>query len=110
MSLHGKPLNQITANDLLAVKTNAIPENIQLDYKSELPGTSKDHKRAFVCDVSALANTIGGDLVIGVAEEGGIPTDVQGCQVADPDAEKLRLKSTIRDNSDPRLAGPHVHL
>src|SRR5262249_6408462 len=59
----------------------------------------------FAEDVASLANTVGGDLVFGVQEVGGVATAILGVAVPDPDAEILRLESIIQSSIEPRIAG-----
>ena len=103
MSLHHKQLLEITETDLLTLKENQVAESREIEYKAELPGKSDGEKREFLYDVSSFANSIGGDLVYGVSAHQGIPTDVGGIEIADPDQEILRLESIIRDCIQPRI-------
>jgi hypothetical protein len=43
------------------------------DYKRDIYGNSENDKREFLADVSSFANTIGGDIVIGIDEASGLP-------------------------------------
>ena len=61
-----KPLEQIAADHLPALITNAVSEGRTIDYKRELPGNSDGDKKEFLADVSSFANTSGGDLVFGM--------------------------------------------
>lgn len=103
-----KALVSLVAADLQDLHANAVPESRHLDYKLTLPGRDDDAKREFLADVSSLANAGGGDLVFGIAESKGVPTAIEGVEVADPDAERLRLLSVIRDGVDPRIVGVDV--
>ena len=46
---------------------------------------------------------MGGDLVFGITESAGLPTDIPGVQIGDTDREKLRFDSIIRDGLSPRI-------
>ena len=105
MSLHHKQLAEITETDFLTLKENQVTESREIEYKAELPGNGVDDKCEFLYDVSAFANCIGGDLVYGVSESQGIPTDVHGIEIADPGQVILRLESIIRDGIQPRIMG-----
>ncbi len=94
-----KPLNDITLADVERLKDNGIPEGKTIEYKAELPSENK----RFLAAVTSFANTTGGDLLIGVAEKGGAPTDICGIEVSDADKLMLKLESTCRDNVEPRL-------
>jgi hypothetical protein len=98
-----KQLADIAEDDIRALIVNAVPEGKTIDYKRELPGNSDADKKEFLADVSSFANSAGGDLIFGVDEAQGIPTDVVGLQVADRDQEIRRLDSIIGAGLDPRI-------
>src|SRR5437899_3178998 len=88
---------------ILDLISSAVREGRSLDYKEVLPGNSDSEKKEFLADVSSFANTVGGDLLIGIAESNGIPTHLTGVPTEDLDKEILRLDSIIRDGIDPRI-------
>jgi predicted HTH transcriptional regulator len=45
-----------------------VAESRVLDYKERLPGDSDADKREMLADVTAFANSAGGDLIYGVKE------------------------------------------
>jgi len=65
-------LEAIRYEDIEALTASGEAENVSLDYKQEITGSDHD-KAELAKDVSAMANSQGGDLVIGVAEEHGKP-------------------------------------
>lgn len=103
-----KRFEDISKADIDALVTNGVPESRTLDYKRILPGGTDDEKREFLADVSSFANAAGGDIVYGVDEDKGVPTSASGLPGIDPDAEILRLESSIRTGIEPRL--PAVQL
>uniref|UniRef100_C6E2D2 Putative transcriptional regulator n=1 Tax=Geobacter sp. (strain M21) TaxID=443144 RepID=C6E2D2_GEOSM len=103
MSLN-KPLDQLTEADFQELIANKVPESKTLDYKVDLKFGDRD-KREFLADVSSFANTAGGHLLIGIKEEGGIPTALPGIDLDNPDTEKLKLINLIRDCTQPRIPG-----
>lgn len=98
-----KHLDDISLNDLEALKDNGVAEGHFLDFKAIGVGPSHEDRREFLADVSSFANASGGDIIFGVAETGGIANDVSGFALADPDKEELRLKNLVRDGLEPRL-------
>lgn len=109
-----KPIDAVTTEDVHALVTNGVAEGRQLEYKQLLPSGKDESKRELLKDVSAFANTVGGDLLFGVVEardpDGnptGIPESVPGLDV-NVDAEKLRLESIIRDGLQPRVPGIEI--
>jgi hypothetical protein len=68
--LFGKKLQAVTADDIQAVIENGVREDRHIDYKRSLPDKTKDNDRKeLLADVSAFANTSGGDILFGVDEE-----------------------------------------
>ncbi len=98
-----KPVDQITEADLAALLTSGVLERKTLDYKQQLPESNDAAKRELLADVSSFANTAGGDLIFGITESAGAPTDVPGLQIADIDQEILRIDSIIRTGLAPRV-------
>src|SRR6185436_19408502 len=105
MSLKHKPIGNIVQADLIALVTNAEIESRVIEYKLSLPGTSDSAKKEFLADVSSFANATGGDIVYGMEEIGGAPTQLVGLQLNNVDTEKLRLEDVIRSGIAPRIAG-----
>lgn len=99
-----KPLNKIAEADIQALKETGVQEGQTLEFKRELPGTRDEDKREFLADASSFANTEGGDMIYGVAEEQGIITDIVGASSPDFDAEILRLENLVRDGISPRMS------
>ena len=96
-------LDQIDESAVEGLLLNAVSESKTLEYKSVLPGFSDPEKKEFLADVSALANTRGGDLVYGVNEGKGIPTDIPGVVLLDPDRDIARIESLINSGIRPRI-------
>lgn len=98
-----KPIDQISAEDILALVDNKVPEGKALEYKRDVVGNADDEKREFRADVSSFANALGGYLVFGIDEEDGVAVAAHGIATADADAEILRLEAMIRDSIQPRI-------
>jgi schlafen family protein len=98
-----KPLSNIGEPDIQAFKDAGVQEGQTLEFKRDLPGTRDEDKREFLADVSSFANTDGGDMIYGVAEDQGVITDIVGASSPDFDAEILRLENLVRDGVSPRM-------
>jgi hypothetical protein len=59
------------------VDTNAA-ESRTLEFKQDLQLITDEQKREFLSDVTALANSDGGDLVFGVRAEKGLAVELVG--------------------------------
>jgi len=80
-----KNLSDVAIEDVQRLCDNRVEESHFLEFKAERIGGANDDKREFLADVSAFANASGGDLVLGVKEEGGTAVEICGIDVDDPD-------------------------
>jgi Putative DNA-binding domain len=103
-----KPLNQLAVADLQALCENRVLEGRFLDFKAGAIGVQDREKREFLADVSAFANASGGDLILGVRTKDGAADEVCGIDLTDPDKEKQRLVSIVRDGLEPRVVGMDI--
>jgi hypothetical protein len=99
-----KQIDLITIEDIQALKSNKVMEKKTIDYKQSLPGRSGSERIGFLADITAFANTVGGDLIFGITEEDGIPKSIDGVEIGNPDEEKLRLENIIRSGIEPRIS------
>lgn len=83
-----RPLHQITYADIERFVAERWPEGKTLDYKRDAYGNKDDDKKELLKDVSSFANTQGGDILIGVDEDKGLPTGIPGVTLPDIDKEK----------------------
>ena len=103
MSLVDIPLDQISESDLQRLIATQAPESVYIDYKEITYGPSGDQHREFLADISSFANTVGGDLIIGMTEASGIPTGFRPFTDY-PDAELRRLDDMARTGLQPRIS------
>jgi hypothetical protein len=104
MALRSGDLENASEHDLQILREDRVGEGITLDYKRDLYGSLGSDRREFLKDACSFANTAGGDIIIGVAEKGGLPTEIVGVE-GDLDAEKQRLENLLRDLVEPRIVG-----
>ena len=100
-----KPLENIEFSDLEELRDNAVAESRTIEYKRELPGEKDLDKKEFLADVSAFANTLGGDLLYGIVQKkkGGAPASIDGVEIADTDAAKQKYESMIATGIQPKI-------
>jgi Putative DNA-binding domain len=94
--------DRLSETELERLRENEVAEGIDLDYKRDLYAHSD--KKEFLKDASSFANTAGGDIIIGMAENGGVPTELVGVD-GNLDRETQRLESLLRDLMEPRIPG-----
>lgn len=92
---------------LVALIQGAVAEGRTLEFKRQLPGGSNDDKKEFLADVTAMANSQGGDLVYGLDEANGVASTLPGL-LDDRDMALNRLESLLRDGVEPRLTGARL--
>ena len=102
-------LEHIDEAQLQALIENPVREKRSIDYKAQLYGNDYAQHREFLADVSSFANGVGGDLVIGVKERGGLPVALSGIETDDIDAEIQRLQQVLLHGLGPRLSGCDFH-
>ncbi|KRW90642.1 hypothetical protein SD51_13655 [Alicyclobacillus tengchongensis] len=110
LRLSGKPLSDITAEDIFRLIKEEVPASRTLDYKLELTEDNKE----LLADIIAFANTDGGIIVYGIEEKKengkntGVPFDVTGLTNVITDQVSQRIENVLRDNVEPRLQNVEV--
>lgn len=102
-----KQIHQIGFADLQAL-IGQVPESRTLEYKRQMQAQMTPEKIKFLAAVSSLANTAGGDLLIGVDAKNGVPVAIPGITVTNMDAEKLRFEQLLATCIEPRI--PRVEI
>lgn len=102
------PLEQIDEVSLTALISGTASETRILEFKRDMIGGKDDEKKEFLKDISALANTMGGDVIIGMAEADGVASELTGF-TANPDEEIRRLEAILHSCIEPRLHGVRMH-
>lgn len=102
--ISNKPAETITLEDIQQLIDTASPESKIIDYKVKLNLKEREDKIEFAYDVSSFANTEGGHLIYGVAEDKGVPIDIPGIVIENADALNQQIESIFKDSIDPRLS------
>ncbi len=95
-------------SDLENLITNQVQENLNLDYKqSDALSRNSRAMSELSKDVSAFANSDGGTIIYGIAEQGHLPLTVdQG--VADMDITREWIESILHGNIAPKIEGVQI--
>ncbi len=103
MALTHIPLEQVTEADLQRLIEAATAESLYIEYKRVTYGGKDEDHKEFLADISSFANSAGGDLVIGMAEDHGKPTAFEPF-FGNVDAERMRLDQMARGGIEPPLS------
>jgi hypothetical protein len=110
----GKPISQITAEDLARVRDNKYPENLYFDFKQSYDGGGElKIKRELLKDIVAMANTAGGVIIIGGVEsdedpETGIKHLIGYNNIKDASKLAEKYANWIREHTDDILFGVDI--
>ena len=104
------PLDKIDKDTINALIDDCVREDKTLDYKEKLEINSDNQKKEFLADITAFANSSGGDLVIGIREKKDIngkntgePEDIIGFEIPNIDELFKKMDQMIQNNIEPRL-------
>jgi hypothetical protein len=103
MALLHIPLDRITEQNILDLIDTKAAETHVIEYKRDTYGNAYKDYSEFLADVSSLANTSGGDLIIGIDAPNGIPAKPTPFS-NNVDAEILRLENVARGGLQPRIS------
>lgn len=98
------PVDQLTEADLDALVVAQAEESRTLDAKRDAYGGSDNDKRELAKDLTAFANTMGGDILVGVDENEGRLTSIPGLS-GDADKLILRYQQIALSSITPRIPG-----
>ena len=102
-------LLQTTAADIQALVTSQSSEGTHLDLKRELPGGNDKSRHELLADISAFANSSGGDVIYGVDEDGEGRATAVVPQAGNADMETRRVQDMLMNGIEPRIPGLQVH-
>jgi hypothetical protein len=104
MALQHLTLDQIDEAQLQRLIDGKASETRDIEYKRDRYGDADKDYGEYLADISSFANTAGGDIIIGMTTEAGVPTGFAPLQI-DRDAEILRLENSARSGLQPRIFG-----
>lgn len=83
-------------------------EGAYLDFKRDIPRRDARGQQDLLSDVSAFANSAGGDLIYGVDEDGEGRAGSVVAQPGNMDEEARRVQDVLMNNIEPRVPGFQV--
>jgi len=98
MSTFNKELDEITIELIESLIANEVYE--QLEYKQQI---NIDERVEFLADLTAMANSDGGDIIYGVEESKGKPVSIKGIVVGSQDELAQQIENILRDSVSPRM-------
>ncbi|MFI6547153.1 helix-turn-helix domain-containing protein [Streptomyces prunicolor] len=101
--IFGARLDAVTYPQVVSLVTNAVAESGDLEFKEALYGRSDKAKRDLAADVAALANTVGGVLVLGIQEDDQARA-VAVSDVALDNSEQDRIRQIVSELVHPTPA------
>lgn len=108
MAIDRLDFDYVCEADLLGLVNAGAPESLTIEYKRESYGYSDADKSEALKDVSALANSSGGHLILGITEKDGVPVSVSPIAGIDSGKEVDRLENLFRSGIEPRIVGIRV--
>lgn len=101
--MFNKPVLQLNEEDIQTLINNKERESLILEYKQEIFGT--DHEKKEISkDISAMANTEGGYLVIGIQEVSGQASTIVGTsKVVGTQPVEAWIESVLIANVRPKI-------
>jgi predicted HTH transcriptional regulator len=85
-----------------------VSEGMYLEFKRELPSRDAGGRHELLADVSAFANSSGGDLVYGIDEDGEGRAAAIIAQMGNADEEARRIQDVLMNGIEPRVPGLQV--
>ncbi|USX27247.1 ATP-binding protein [Oxalobacteraceae bacterium OTU3CINTB1] len=85
-----------------------VSEGTYLDFKRDLPSRDARGTNDLIADVSAFANSSGGDLLYGIDENGEGQAAAVVPQPGNMDEEARRIQDVLMNNIEPRVPGIQV--
>jgi hypothetical protein len=109
MPLSHLALKRITNEDLTQLVADQIRESKTIEFKQHLNLEGDKAKVEFLSDITAFANTDGGDLVYGIADASGCAGELVGMRNLDLDSIQQKIENLLRTWVQPRIRGIEFH-
>lgn len=103
-----RDISTTSEDDIQALVAACTAEGTYLEFKRDLPRPDAGGRHEFLADVSAFANSSGGDLVYGINEDGEGRGTAIVAQPGNADGEARRLQDVLLNGIELRVPGLQV--
>jgi hypothetical protein len=110
MSLQHIPLEKIAEADLQRLTQDGIRESRIIEYKQDLQIAMPEQKQELLSDITAFANTEGGEIIYGMAAADGVASNLIGLKNYNHDKTVGTIENLLRNDTDPRLLTVRFHV
>ncbi|MBB3540797.1 ATP-binding protein [Rhizobium sp. BK399] len=104
MSIFKPILEEVVEADITQLIADGQAEGLTVEFKRDMYGNSDADKKEFLKDLSAFANSTGGQLIIGVDEAQGAAVGIVPI-AGNSDVALQRLEQIARSGIEPRIVG-----
>lgn len=99
-----KDFEKITIDDIKNLVNNQVAEGLSLDYKVQNYDKTSGGKKELLKDITAFANSSGGDLIIGVGDDKyNQASFIKGIETTNIAEEVNRIEQIIYNGTEPKL-------
>ena len=103
-----KGFDELTVGILKSLVADRVEESLRLKFKHEIYGGKDRDNAEAAADLSAMANGVGGTLIIGIADENGCASELVGVKSSDPESLLRTIQNSLRSGIEPTLCGVQI--
>jgi len=108
--MFNKKFEDIKFQDIENLIEQGVVEYQNLEYKREVWGGSDSNKKEMLKDVTSMANKYGGNIIIGIEEDGETGKANAVCNIPNAEQERDRVLSTLITSVQPRIPSVKIKV